>query len=490
MSKNSFARILCALLSGIMLFTTIACAEKTDDDPGETKSQQETSADTEETDPRLAVSDGIPDGLTYGGKDFVTVVQEDHMIDIYVEIATGDIVEDRVFNRNSEISERFDIKIVEPVNALYTDLTTKIRNMVNSQDDGYDLVLQHAVESGLNAFNGYFGNWHDVQYMDFTQPWYPQITVENLTLNGKMFVAISDIAVTAIGNTYCMFFDKVYAENQNIHGIYDLVENGQWTIDKQIEITKGIYEDKNGNGRSDKEDFFGFLTSDRSPTVTYLWAFDDPIFVITDDNDVELTFNNEKSVDIVDKLREYYWNTEGSHVEHDHGAQIDLFANGHGIFANGIFRDSELSFRDYDNDFGIIPYPKWDEKQESYLTMVDGNFSVIAYLSVEQEPEFVGAITHALGCYSYKYLVPEYYDVALKVKNTRDEESIAILDMLMQNRSMDFPYIYDCWKGFVFKFEALLYENSKTKFSSFYKSNERAALKHYQSIIELFGSAE
>ena len=305
-----------------------------------------------------------------------------------------------------------------------------------------------------------------------------------------MFLGVSDLAISATENTYCMFYDKVKAENYNIGNIYDLVNSKKWTIDQLIGMVKDIYEDLDGSGKPDDNDFYGFVSNCYSNSNTYLWAFNQPVVQITPDLEVDITYNSEKTIAIVDKIRQLYYGTDASRIYADHFKGYEHFSRGGALFVNGFIGHSVSYYRDFENDYGIIPYPMWDEKQEAYYTMADGNFSVIAIPVTSAKTDMVGAITHAMGAYSWKNVIPNYYDIALKVKGARDEESIAILDMILDGRVIDFAYIYDAWKGYVFTFQDLTAPNSKIKFASMYDSKLKAATTHYNDVLDLFLGVE
>jgi hypothetical protein len=438
-----------------------------------------------EIEKRQLVSDGIPDGLDFGGEEFMMLVATEHLYDAWIEEMSGDIVEDSVYERNAAIAERFNITIPEATNSDYGTISTYLRNAINSGDDVYDLYLGHAVQSGADALNDWFLNWYDINYMNFEQPWYPQHAIKELTINGRMFLSVSDMAISATENTYCMFFDKVHAESYNMGNIYDLVNTGKWTVDKLISLTKGIYTDLDGNGKVDENDFFGFTSNCYSNSNTYLWAFDQPVVEVTPELEINITYNSEKTIAIIDKVRELYFQ-EGSIVFEDHFKGYDTFRTGHAIFVNGFIGHSVTYYRDFEHDYGIIPYPKWNEEQAAYYSMADGNFSIIAAPVTVSNTDMLGAVVHALGAYSWKNVIPNYYDIALKVKGTRDEESVAILDMILDSRVIDFAYLYDAWKGYVFTFQEFTYKNNKKEFSSMFESKLKAATKSYEDVLALF----
>ena len=157
-----------------------------------------------------------------------------------------------------------------------------------------------------------------------------------------------------------------------------------------------------------------------------------------------------------------------------------MFAKGRALFANGQIGQSASKLADYENDFGIIPYPKYDEAQDTYYTMVDGNFSIIAIPKgiSDDKLAMTGAAVEALSAYSWKNVVPKYYDVALKTRYVRDQESVEMLDLIMENRVVDFAYLYDNWQGFVFMTQDIIGTNKE--FTSTVASQVKAKTAYYE----------
>ena len=52
-------------------------------------------------------------------------------------------------------------------------------------------------------------------------------------------------------------------------------------------------------------------------------------------------------------------------------------------------------FRDKETEYGILPYPKLDEEQDEYYTMVDGYHAALAIPKSVQDYEFVGIVSAA-----------------------------------------------------------------------------------------------
>ena len=140
--------------------------------------------------------------------------------------------------------------------------------------------------------------------------------------------------------------------------------------------------------------------------------------------------------------------------------------------------------REMEDDFGFLPYPKWDEKQAEYYTSVDGGHEGLAILKTITDPEFVGIISEALNAESWKRVVPAYYDVSLKFKGTRDEQSIAMLDRIVDSRIFDFGYVYG-GSSPAFWIQNLLELNSRD-ITSYYRKNFTPFSKNLERLFVSF----
>ena len=159
------------------------------------------------------------------------------------------------------------------------------------------------------------------------------------------------------------------------------------------------------------------------------------------------------------------------------------FADQLTLFAPGTLLMATKHFRTKTNAYGIIPYPKLDENQESYKTMVDGYHAVLAIPKTIDDPEFVGIITEALNAESRRQVFPAYYETALKKKYTHDDESVKLLDMIVDSRVFDFGFVYDGWKGFGFYLQNIINGSQSSDFASYYAKNSSASIQHYNEVI-------
>ena len=90
-------------------------------------------------------------------------------------------------------------------------------------------------------------------------------------------------------------------EKRNLPDPYKMVENGEWTHAKMAEIVSDLYEDTNGNGKRDTEDFYG-LSTVVGDVLTYLFhCYGGKILELTEDG-FTFSLNSEKSQSIVEKV--------------------------------------------------------------------------------------------------------------------------------------------------------------------------------------------
>ena len=95
----------------------------------------------------------------------------------------------------------------------------------------------------------------------------------------------------------------------------------------------------------------------------------------------------------------------------------------------GRFVDSETTYREMTDDYGILPIPKWDESQDYHVT-INGSESTFGIPVNSSKTDRLGAVLELLAYESYKTVTPAYYEEALKIKYTRDDTAAQIIDII------------------------------------------------------------
>lgn len=488
MQRNTITRRAALALSLILTASAfISCqngAPANNDPTTDTTPADTTTLSAEEA--RKQISDGLPE-RDYGGEEFNITINTYCESGFHAEELTGDVLSDAIYERNKAVGDRFNVKF-NFISDTYDNVTTLVQNSVLPGDDEYQLCAQHALKANSWVLADILMNWYDVPYVDFEKPWWSDSNINDLTYNNTALLAVGDFSLTTIGRTYAIYYDKVHAESYKLPDMYQLVRDGKWTIDKLSELTKDIYTDLNSDGKRDFEDFYGYTTSVASNIGAYL--FTSGIKIIEDG---EIVLDVGKTTDLITKLITLTQVNEGTFYDLNyknangnlHYPGPEKMAEGTTLFASAMIESGITYLRNAGNDYGIIPYPKYDEEQKDYITIVDGGFTVLAVPKTVEDPERSGIIAEALCAETYKNVIPVYYEIALKEKGARDEESIEMIDFIMSKRVYDFGYVFDNWKGFGFCIEKLV-QNGDPNFASYHAANINSVEKAYSDMLAAF----
>ena len=114
---------------------------------------------------------------------------------------------------------------------------------------------------------------------------------------------------------------------------------------------------------------------------------------------------------------------------------VDMFQADRGLFyAASCFYIENL--RNMQTDFGILPYPKYDESQKEYYSRIEG-CEMSGIPNTITDKARTSAVIEALASISATTVEPAYYDIVLKSQAARDNDSSEMLDIIFANRVFD-----------------------------------------------------
>lgn len=450
----------------------------------------DTTADTTPEETLSAFEQNVPKA-DFGGAKFRIVGRADgdlqslHVYEMTAETENGDVINDAVYARNMKISDYLNVEIVCELSAR-NDVTALVQNAVMSGDDAYDLVWNHMASILPLINNGLTADFHSFDAISLDKPWWNQTVVENFTIGGKLPLGFCDIPFTAMLYVHCMFVNKSLADEYLDEDIYTTVSDGRWTMDKLLSVTSDMSRDVNGDGAYDGEDSYGFMASYGEMGI-FTTSGAAPILDIAADGSLTLRVMSERMQDIVDKSYKLAYDNNSSYVVSNNKEKdiAKMFAEGKSLFYSGFLSDPLLHFRDMKDDFALIPFPKYDEAQDSYRTTISGGNGLFIIPKTVQNTAMVGAVTDALAYESYQTLRPAVLETVMVGKLLRDEESVRMFNTIIDGIHIDFGWLYHSAAGFGRILRDLTQKKS-TDLASYVAQNEAAAMAHYQSIIELY----
>lgn len=433
MEKQCMKKIISALFCVLFItFYPVACQKDGND---ETQTLQETQTAQENIETEAKVTDELPDGLDYEGYSFNILTYNGGNTGYYAHyyvpnIEDASVVSDAAFKRNQAVEDRLNCLIAceEHSDSSGKGVVKLIEQSVMSGDDIYDIGEIHIADTIASLFaSGYLYNYRNMDYINFEKPYYTQNFNELFNINSKQYV-LSGSFVNAGNMPLFIYFNKDMMANLGRETPYDIVFEGNWTFVKYMEYCTNVYSDIDGKEGATSGDMYA------SADITYVYSYFMSGFninTVTEDDNGELMpyLYDEKIYKALEMLNDLYWNNES--VTHTNAS----FSGGNVLFFTNL--SAHDAMREIDTfDFGILPFPKYDDNQENYVGYTPVSYSVTP--AIIGDPERTGAILEALNAGSYSTTRPAFVEVYIQQKILRDDSSIEVYNMLCENQFIEF----------------------------------------------------
>lgn len=401
---------------------------------------------------RSEVKDSLPDSLDFSGSEvrvFSRGGDTDTLMEFDAEEMTGDVVNDAVYSRNLAVQERLNVEmnlILETSVTRHGGTSSKIRASVSAGSNDYDLIANAMHDTMPLVVENMFLPLNTLDYIDFNAPWYNQAFLDTTNLNGNNYTIMGELGQTMISGAFVMFFnkdlfDEFYKGDINL---YEVVNSGEWTLDKMTSLCEGVYTDKNGNGVVDDGDIVGhFFTNtltlgadsfSGASKLDYIKKGDDGTYIYN--------ANSERMVEFTERMHKLLFEGNNTLRTPNNDEHImDTMLNRSTIFTTWMLSGIDY-LRDMEDNFGILPMPKLNEEQEKYTAYTHDGSSAFTIPTTEKNPDMISAFLEAMSAESYRVVTPAYFETAVKSKYSRDSETSQMLDLVVSGIYLDFGYIF------------------------------------------------
>ncbi len=484
-------RTLTLLLAGLLLLSAVSCGSPAaTDDPSETVNTAAVPSAEEEAAPETEPSplDAL-NGMNFDGEAFRIIFPAHFIAGTYdkhlaPEEETGEIMNDTSLHRYFTIEDMLNVKFEYYPQTDTTAVKDALPTIV-AGDDAFDLIqIGSAFENMINAIKqGALYNLHDLPNIHLDAPYFYGDVNEMFSINDQLYFAFSSYNNAGTLPLH-MVFNKNLMEDMGMELPYDTIFSGEWTFDKFLTYVDGAASDLNGDGTMGLNDRYGY--GNLTALTNYMvFGFEVKVVERGADGAYVPALQNEKLVSSIQKIVDFttghpdaFNNTS---VTSDGG--VHIFMRGNSLFSTS--GTSMLDLRSIEEfDFGIAPYPKYDENQKDYAS----------YLAIDQfgipvtigNPEKVGAVTEALAIVSEQEMKPAFLEVYVENKLLRDEESVQIADMMMSNICVDVSRYYDFANGTITPVNLLSTIPDSTAVVSKLTSLEKPANKMAGKFFEIF----
>ena len=490
-------RILALILVTIMLVVPLtSCKDKV---------EQTTNESVDTSIPTETIKDApVLSGETYNGSKFTILVANSGIgkmndfsaenKDNYSRVASAN------YKKLTKVETLYDIDIedVQEFGASggngggYNKVTQDFASGLST----YHLCMLGTYDAASLAIEGYLYDLNSLDYVDLSCEWWDQDANKDLSIYGKMFYTTGDISTVDNLATHIILFNKKIAQENNIEDLYSSVAEGKWTVDKFLSYVKLVGEDMNGDDTMNESDKYGLLTWNDVLQAS-LSGSRVRIAQTNSEGEIELSLYSDKSVSLIDSLSAVF--NDGTKVYNYTTRNMgstqasstydkerdDMFNEDRALFyatvCNTIprHRDSQTL------DFGILPYPKYDEAQEAYGSYVGASYSgMICVESTIEDKAYVGTVIESLAYEGMKETTPVYYEYLLKGQFIRDEESGDMLDIIFNQRCFDLGIYYKIPSAspYTSSLTSLIAQRESGTFASRYDSALSAAKKEVQDL--------
>ncbi len=450
-----FRKHLCGWLAALLLLGSLtACAGETDI-PTDTNQGQATSSDAvEESDTRKQLD--IPDTF-YDGEELCFLTRDEgewSNIEIFTEKLTSDTdnQSSAVYERNDRIKNEYGV-IIKELKMETTSHSAAATNEVAAPSGDFQVISSNTVQViGLSTQGALWDlNGPSINYLNFDNPWWDGGLADGLSISDRLYLATGDILTLDNDATFVILFNKQIAAECQLPDLYDEVANKTWTMDKFWEYEQVAKQDNDGNGKMDyKTDICGFAYTIDTYNA-FAFAAGLKASVKNEDDYPEYALDIERAQNVAEMGKLLFsseYTIDMYTVSMQEGVGLyelgrTVMGEGHALFFSEVMQ-SVTRLRGYDVDFGILPYPMYDQNQNSYGSMMHITAGVIGIPKsvVGDTLDMTTSMLEAMAYYAVDTITTQYYEINLKTKGAKDDKSGPMMDLILANRTYDLSYYY------------------------------------------------
>jgi len=347
-------------------------------------------------------------------------------------------------------------------------------------DGKNDGVLQNELQSGLEA--GY-AKYHialprmfevhsllsvdsvydlaNSKYIDLTQSYYNQASVESFTVYGHTFFTAGGSSIVDDTTSTLIFYNQAISEsNKMFPNLYKKVDNYEWTIAELAKWAKTVGKDDDGvNGYQDT-DTYGFGTTSFSSffQTSGFQQVSTKLIPGTNYKQYYISLNDDPEgigqlITELSNIKASTW--ARTSWDGGYGKMEDSFLNGKLLFYHEVIEKMDHFAQKGQNDnfkVGVLPMPMLNEDQGKYYTPLCSQTTLMCIPKATTDKEMSEYFYDVLSWTGEEYVVKAYYDtLELKLyddgKTSREDALRMLTDHIFPGMCYDQGYMYGAMGG-------------------------------------------
>ncbi len=351
----------------------------------------------------------------------------------------GEPINDAMYRRNMTVEEAFNI-FIGVVSS--TDTAADTRKLVMAGDAACDVVMPLIDRAFRLAEEELLCDLNTVDHIDLTKEWWDQVLREELTIYGRLYVSTGDISIMDEQTGMCLLYNYTLAGQSHLPDVYALIREGKWTLDECLAMARTVTRDLNGDGQLNADDVFGLGTSAGMADTFYGCA--NGKIAEWDGDTIRLVADSERNTKILDKCIELLNASDAvifaDKIPESWTGMTNMFIANRLLFRQGNLYNLK-ALRDMTDNFGILPFPKYDENDD-YANRLEADECWGYAIPVSASDTERSAIVLEALAYNSAEIIEAYYDLTLKTKTARDEASKDMLDIIISSKTYDLGDVY------------------------------------------------
>ncbi len=436
MIKKISLLLVALLLLGTLTVGFVGCADTEDGyDVGTSN-----TVNTQKNDDGY-IADDLPEN-NFGGDKVIILTSTWRNTPDYIlqKEITGNIVNDAMVQSYYNVSERFNMEIDLLIPGDQMVVQSTVENAGKSGDTSFDIVYNHDTRTVANAVNGNFLNIKSMELVNLDKPWWTASS-QKFQIANKLYFTSSYLGIWSPYMNMGLYYNKDIASENGITMPYDNIIAGNWYIDDMIEMTKNLKIDKDGDGEiTTDKDQYGYVTSYHGNLCAQANLVGS--FISQDGKGGnKINADIERCSNYMSTMERLYANGIGEY-EGVTSYNMDIFKDGRALFIFSEARTLVENRNDITFNWGMIPFPKYDENQKEYSSAGYDLFWGVN-INVAHRSEIISTAVEALSCQNYNNVYPVIWEEFFGYKLSENVTDYKMVCIVRDATFVNPDYVYD-----------------------------------------------
>ena len=210
---------------------------------------------------------------------------------------------DAVYNRNQRLTDEYNCYVDVVWTEGFDSYISKVENDILAGNADYNVLMTGIQTLGAIAEKRYLYDLNNIEgsNLHLNDEWWDKSADEAMTIEGMLFFATGDITVYDDQCTQCIFFNKDMIEAKGLDNPYQLVYDGDWTLDAMWEMCRAVaVAGGDGTMNMELDDTYGFVGA-AFDTYKLIMGMDCPQIEKDSNGTPVIAIGNERNVNAFNK---------------------------------------------------------------------------------------------------------------------------------------------------------------------------------------------